>query len=164
MTKNVSKQEIEAAYRIAKFLDIDLKICSRKIDFGYFIEPNKVVTSSKTTSEEFWSELFHEFAHAYCYENNIYPLFHKDVMPYMQRISYAIMFGYKIEKYVDRLGAKLMSIFLPDMRYSYWYRTKLGEASHYIWLADDLDGKEWAKFKKDAEFKYGKYRKQLETK
>lgn len=74
-----------------------------------------------TTIEWFWSLVFHELAHIYCYDNNIYRTYHHDTLSGNEMLAYARKMSLRIERYVDNLGKKNMKKFFPGLKFERSY-------------------------------------------
>ena len=72
----------------------------------------------------FWSLIFHELAHIHCFDNDIHYKFHADSLPDKEMAVYMRRMGLKVERFVDRLGKKLMREYGYTMRYVPAYNNK----------------------------------------
>ena len=75
-----------------------------------------------TSIEWFWSLIFHELAHMWCYDNDVYYIYHHDSLAPERMAIYVRKMGFKIEQYVDSEGAEWMKEYFPDMQYMPSYR------------------------------------------
>jgi len=80
--------------------------------------------------ETTWSIIFHELAHIYCYDNNIYVNYHHDTWSNAKMHRY----GFKVERGVDNIAKKLMNIYLPDLTYIDVYDTIESRIWYKQWL------------------------------
>jgi hypothetical protein len=72
---------------------------------------------------ELLGTFFHELAHIYCFENDIYGRYYT---PGGGRMT--VNYAYKAELATDRWGECLMNCFLSGMKYHAWYKTHKKEA------------------------------------
>lgn len=96
------------------------KLCAAydsTISFGYTGEGSEVDVNDRhiiidlyeiKDLNTFWSMVFHELAHMYCYDNEIFYTYHYENLTEKEMGKYIRKMGLKIERFVDRLGMKLM--------------------------------------------------------
>ena len=88
-----------------------------------------------STIQELYSMTFHELAHLYCYENNLFYIFHHDSLPDKEMALYMKKMGVRVEKFVDKKGKELMESFFPNIPFIGAY----DDPKDVIWL------KKWIK-------------------
>ena len=73
----------------------------------------RIATYRPMSMGDFYSEFFHEIAHIWCYRNERYIRYHTDDgdNKYMHRIAL------RAERFVDKIGKKLMSDLFCDITY-----------------------------------------------
>lgn len=82
--------------------------------------------------DTFLSLFFHELGHVYCYNNNLYEFYHKendkrDKYKYMKR------YGLRAERFVDKIGEWLMSLYYPKSKFYLNYASKEDVEKFYEW-------------------------------
>ena len=61
----------------------------------------------------FWSLFFHELGHIWCWDNNKYDTYHSESVYPEELPKYMRRMALRVEKYVDKVGAKLMKDYFP---------------------------------------------------
>lgn len=100
----------------AKLIMRDTSHCD---SFGEVDLETRTIVLYKAARSAWLRTLFHELGHLYAQEIGVYPVYHngETTTP-----GYARRYAYKAECRVDELGAYLMSCYLPDENYDYWYK------------------------------------------
>jgi len=94
-----------------------------------YIDLNEAITI-----QQFWSLFFHELAHVWCYDHDKYYIYHNDALPHKQLGDYIRRMGLRIERYVDKVGKKLMKQYFPRMRYLPAYKSKTDVQFYKDWV------------------------------
>ena len=68
-----------------------------------------------------WSLIFHELSHIICYREGIYKIYHHENISEKKFAKYIRKYGLRVERFVDKMGMKLMSTYLPDLEYKQTY-------------------------------------------
>lgn len=100
----------------------------------------EISTKFIKSRREYLSTFFHELGHFYCYDNDIYPIFHgkRDFNSILDEFKAMKLTALRAEKFVDKWAAKIMRKYFPKIRFvhaynSYhdrnWLKTKLEK--HY---------------------------------
>lgn len=87
------------------------------------------------TIQELYSMTFHEIAHIYCYDNNLYEIFHNDSLSEKEMALYMKKMAVRVEKFVDKKGKELMKKFFPSIPFVGAY----DDPKNVVWL------KKWVK-------------------
>jgi len=133
----INTKLFKEATAICKALDIT-------INFGYAGEGSTAWTKPRRIEidlldvkniNNFWSIVFHEIAHIYCWDNDIYYTYHADNLPKKEMAKYIRKMGLKVERFVDKLGEELMKEYGFNMRYVRAYRSK----EDIKWYKDWID-------------------------
>ena len=82
------------------------------------------------TVQELYSMTFHELAHLYCYDNDLYYIFHNDSLPDKEMKKYMKKMGVRAEKFVDKKGKELMKKFFPKIPFVGAY----DDPKNVVWL------------------------------
>lgn len=83
----------------------------------------------------FWSLVFHELGHIWCYDNGKYVKYHQmNNMPEKEIALYIRRNGLRIEKYVDRIGKKLGKESGIKFRFRPAYKTKKDIKWYHAWI------------------------------
>lgn len=95
----------------------------------------KIDVREAQTIQELWSIAFHELAHIVCYEERLWAKYH-DLVPMSNKeyIRYILKYSLRAERFVDKLGSKLMSAFLPDIPFLDAYSNEEDVAWHRQYL------------------------------
>ena len=67
------------------------------------------------TVQKMWSCVLHELGHIYCYQNNLYEIYHKENISPKKFAKYIRRYGLRAERYVDKVGERLMKDYFPDI-------------------------------------------------
>ena len=112
-----------------------------KVFFGYSGDGSEVDVEERhinidleevSSVNVFWSLVFHELAHIWCWDNEKYITYHADSLSPKEMSKYIRRNGLKIEQYVDKIGERLMKDYFPDIPFMgcyesagdvRWYRT-----------------------------------------
>lgn len=115
------------------------------ISFGYngkgsvaHIASREIIidTLHVNTKNKFWSIVFHELAHFYCWDNDIYYEYHADRLPKKEMAKYIRKMGLKAERFVDTMGEKLMKEYGFKMKYVKAYRSKEDVKWYKDWIEE----------------------------
>lgn len=113
------------------------------ISFGYSGDGSEVDVEDRNINidlEEinsinvFWSMVFHELAHIWCFDNEKYVIYHNDSLSEIEMSKYIRRNGLKIEQYVDKMGKKLGKESGIKFRFCPSYRTKKEKAWYRGWI------------------------------
>lgn len=113
------------------------------ISFGYTGEGSEVDVDTRQividlsemkNEHQFWSEVFHEIAHLYCYDNGIYYIYHHDCLSDKEMAKYVRRFGLKIERYVDKMGERLAKELGFRFRYKPNYQSESDAKWYREWI------------------------------
>lgn len=98
---------------------------------GYFRYDDQVLLIGRSKDKaEMLSTFFHELGHYYCWENGIWPSYHrwrfrKDLPIFNAReLRYIVRTGLRTERWVDNWGKATMKLYYPELRYRTTYRSK----------------------------------------
>lgn len=122
----LSIRDIQYATEICHYLNTVIFFVDMKSFSSADVVNRSIIFSLNNikTKEVFYSSLFHELAHIECYDRGLYERYHNDngngpdTLEYMQKIAL------RAERFVDSLGEKNMSTFLPKLQYRQAYKTK----------------------------------------
>ena len=85
------------------------------------------------TRADIISFFFHECGHEYCKKNNKFKAYHTPKFRYTKKEKLAIMrTALRAERYVDKIGQKLMKEYYPNEKYTVSYKSKESQE----WLKD----------------------------
>ena len=81
---------------------------------GYSDFEKRLIVINSLYKSRAWilSTFFHELVHFYCYDNNIYYLYH-----HSEFLEDKLRFGLKVERYVDTVAAKWLSEYDSKITY-----------------------------------------------
>ncbi len=92
------------------------------------------VDRKSRTLQDFLSDIFHELGHIYCYQNDLYKIYHNDSLPKKELAIYMRKYGLRAERFVDSVGKKLMSDYFPDIPYIPCYQTPTSLKWYKKWI------------------------------
>jgi hypothetical protein len=122
------------------------KFYNTKVMFGYTGEGSEVDVEERLIVIDLleiknirylWSIVFHELAHIYCYDNDIYRIYHEDTLPEKEMAKYVRKMGLRIERYVDKIGSKLMKEHGFTFRYVPAYNNKKDVKWFRKWIEEN---------------------------
>lgn len=87
----------------------------------------------------FWSLVFHELCHIKCYDEDKYSIFHKNTLPKKEMYQYMLKNGLRIERFVDKMAAKMMKQYLPRRTYKYSYIDQVDIDYFYNWVKEGYE-------------------------
>ncbi|MEK6829045.1 MAG: ImmA/IrrE family metallo-endopeptidase [Nanoarchaeota archaeon] len=119
---------IKEAINIAHRFDVSVRFV--KMDSKHFYgfsearERKIFISDSIKKTEEILSTIFHEIGHVYCYDNNIFPLYHK--AQYKNKFTINEKKGLwltalRAERYVDEWAKKQMNNYFPEFKFKKTY-------------------------------------------
>jgi len=119
------------------------KVFQANIYFGYSGDGSEVDVETRDINidlEEvksiniFWSLVFHELAHIWCFDNEKYVIYHNDSLSEEEMAKYIRRNGLKIEQYVDKMGRKLGKESGIKFRFCPSYKTKKDKEWYREWI------------------------------
>lgn len=90
--------------------------------------------------DTFLSLFFHELGHVYCYNNNLYEFFHKE-NDGRNKYSYMKKYGLRAERFVDKIGEKLMKSYYPNNTFYRNYDKPEDVKEYYKWCEETYSSK-----------------------
>ena len=129
--EEITEKEIKYIKDFVKSLELNikLKIVRDKDHSCWNAGKRSIVLNIKpySTIQGILSSLFHELGHCYCYDLELHKRYHHNICN--QDETYYRMIckcGLRAERFVDKVGKKLMKAYFPDIQYLRGY-TKWGE-------------------------------------
>lgn len=116
------------------------------ISFGYTGEGSEVdvderaivIDLEETKSMNlFWSLVFHELGHIWCFDNDKYVIYHTDSLSEKEMAKYMHRNGLRIERYVDKIGKRLAKEYGMSFRYVKAYESKENIEWYRNWLREN---------------------------
>lgn len=86
------------------------------------------------TDEKLWSLVFHELSHIVCYRKGLYKKYHHGTGCDKEYAAYIRKYGLRAERFVDKMGKKLMRKHFPNMEYQESYGTETEVEWYYKWV------------------------------
>lgn len=83
---------------------------------------------------KYGGDIFHELGHIYCYESNLYEIYHNNSLPEKELAIYMRKYGLRAERFVDKVGQSLMSDYFPDIPYVPCYQTETSIKWYKKWI------------------------------
>lgn len=121
--KVFNKSEKKILKQIASFYG-----CEATFDDSYpggAVWENKIVIGNASSTRRLFSLFFHELAHVINFQTNKYPLYHKHYGSLKDKFSSYdrfIHYALQAEIYTEKIGAKLMKTWFPEMKYEGYYK------------------------------------------
>lgn len=88
---------------------------------AFWSPPNKIYISPEDV--EPITSFFHEAAHGFCYQHNIYPMFHYRTGQEIDLGKFRSV-ALRAETHVDRIGKNFCKTVFPELPWIHSYRTK----------------------------------------
>ncbi len=119
------KQIIKQLRKIAKFHDLKLKTSSFSSGADAHLNKDLIFLGYKDFEEnELITAFFHELSHFYCMYEGKFAIFH-DLKPVSECTTEELIIwvktGLRAERYVDKVGKRIMALYYPDMEYESGY-------------------------------------------
>lgn len=137
MKSEVTAKDRQNAVLICEAYDItcSFSVTGECSDVDIYTRDINIDMCKATNRSLFYSFLFHEIGHIYCYDNKKYIKYHSDCDDDLDEMSiYVRKYGLRAERFVDKIGAELMKLYFPDTEYQSCYSKAEDVKWYHDWV------------------------------
>ena len=132
--KKPTEKDFKEVRDFLSLFDVKVHFVRKGYSSAYKDKLIEIDRRETSTIRSLWSIVFHELGHIYCYRHKLYKRYHHDYSGSKNFNKYIHRYGLRAERFVDKVGKKLMKTYLPDISYLAGYLTQKDVEWYNKWL------------------------------
>jgi hypothetical protein len=109
------KKQKEIVRQLAKNYNVRVRFAKSDEYSGLYRPPNRIIINN--SDEHIILTFFHELGHHYCYQNNIFPVYHGRVAAGKATLSAMASTAWRAEQWVDRWAKAECKQVFPELNW-----------------------------------------------